>query len=264
MLAVALAAAGAACDATGGPPVSGTGAPAGSPISERAAVVAAHATLRAAVASLLAADAMEIEVAFSGSAGDGEGEIRVDRVAVALDSVERTRFEADAPVIVSELVLVSGTLHARIYQDVEDPAVIPWAAIPVEDQGATLVNEAYVAYGRIAGSLDDLVRLIEAVPGDVIPLAERSDNGRSLVGHAFVFDAENVARVVRELGLATAVSEDVHGETRFETWLADGMLVELRASGTQFHDGEAIEDLFYVIRYREVGAAPIAPPSVVR
>jgi hypothetical protein len=92
-------------------------------------------------------------------------------------------------------------------------------------------------------------RLVTEVPFEAELLGERAFDGTAVSGARARFEAADIGRWLESSGLERVVSPH-GGETVLELWWShDHVLRRLVASGVQYHDGEALDDVSATVDY---------------
>jgi len=236
------------------------------PTGSEVAAASVRRPLAEAIAGLLEEPFVRIEAVDyrSGNRSDVTATVDVGRGAVSSrERISRGAAIGDPPSespTVFEYIVLGTDQYLRILQPGQDPAT-PFQVIDASGTAAKLAEGAYTVEGRIFDSLDVISRLVQEVPFRATRLEARSIDGLEVAGVGAEFSAHDVADFLATSELETIGSDEVvAGATAFEFWYSNRQLVQLVATGTQFHDGEAISDVGVRITYRAVGPRPIVAP----
>lgn len=228
------------------------------------AELAAIGRVRRAVELLL--DEPAVEIRYEGAVGHAEvtaaATVRND-LGTLRSSEAFASGEGDGDPITSEDVLTSDALYVRILGPRDDPDTAPWSKLEPGIIRSDLLEEIYTGQGAAGKSLPRLVGLMEAIPFEIEgsgPAPE--DASPDLVRVSF--RAADIADLFRATGAERVGAGEPSGVTRYAFAIdaVTGLLRGLRADGTQFHDGEAIEDVDVRLSYAPVAPQdPTAPPD---
>jgi hypothetical protein len=211
------------------------------------------ATLRAAIDALYA-QPLTIDLEMDEEDEPVTGTIRVDRHAELVDSVEVRPTGPDSA-ITSRKIVVDGRAFLKSTTDAASEAALAFTEIAYEPFAPDLLDEAFTAFGRIGPSLDRWVLLLEDVPFDArtTELAGGVEISVNMSPFAiFAYYAES--------GLE-AVGGEVHpAPTQIAFRIEEGVLRDVVAGGTHFHDGEALE-IVAAISYTPIEPFALDPPS---
>lgn len=199
-----------------------------------------------------------VEIDLTMTEGDvvSEASIRVDQTRGLVDSTWIQPVERVDAEITTRNVVVDGRFYVKS-TDSDAAAELLDYYDGGEANAADLLENAFTAFGRIGRSLDRVLLFVEEVP-----FAAATESDGDAVRHHVVFDVDDIVAFYAETGLETTGAVDAHEPVRYEFVVdGEGRLVAIDASGTQFHDGEALE-LTATIEYRPIGEFDLEVPPL--
>ena len=220
--------------------------------------------IESAIGSLAAAGYVEVDAVSFVGGQRFDLEIAVDATRRAMRSREAVTGvtaigdPAGPNPIVSELTVIDENLYLRVLQPGQDPDT-PFQRIAATHEAEDLLAGAFTNGGRIFDSLDVLAQVVRSVPFHAERLPPKKIDGVRAQGARATFDAALVAGFLHDRELEVVDGDGLDGSTVFEFWYSGGVLVELVATGVQFHDGEALR-VAARVDYRVAVARPIDAP----
>lgn len=160
----------------------------------------------------------------------------------------------------SQYVVIDGDVFVRIVAPGADPNT-PFQKISDAVQVDDFVSTGYTDLGRVFDSLDQLAQLHREVPFAAERLPDRTIDGQGVRGFRTMFAATAVVEFLRTNSLEVIGDDEIGGTSTFEIWFSTERLVQLVATGTQFQDGEAIDDVAVRLTYRPDPSGVVVPPS---
>jgi hypothetical protein len=196
----------------------------------------------------------QIDLEMDEEGTESAASIRVDPPRGLLDSswVQLTRRGGE---ITTLYVVIDGRYFLKSTASAEAAALLDYyeGGASTADE---LVENVFTAFGRIGPTLDRLLLFVEELPYEVGTVAEGG-----AVRTVVVIDVDDVVDLFAETGLETTGTVHTHEPVRLDFIIDDGTLAGIDASGTQFHDGEAIE-LTASLRYRSIDAFDLEIPPL--
>jgi hypothetical protein len=189
--------------------------------------------------------------------GDGDpSTVRIvtDPAASVFDSVEHLTGGVDY-----HRVLIGDRLYVGA---VTGGAPTSWSSSPVD--GSAYYGGAFTFHGRVFADLPALLTIVDSVDFTLERRPSQLIDGRPATGYRLSAPAVVVLDALIRLGLTTpdgAEANPASAPVTLTLWLGD-TLVGLDASGSVFHDGEAVQGEID-LRYDALGTAPtITAPDV--
>jgi hypothetical protein len=213
--------------------------------------------LRRGIEVLQALPAVEVRYEATGTEGGSvKGQATLVGSSGGLMLRERTDLGGGLTLI-EERRIRDGVLHLRAHPD-DAVGPVPWDEVDDPAQVQSDLERVLTAKGRALPTLDRLVELAAALP-------YRAEEVRG--GTRLRFEAVDIASHYADTGIETVEHpEDTTGTTTFVLRYGPrGLLAGMRASGTVFQDGEAIEGVDIRIRYTPTDPVMVdAPPRRAR
>ncbi len=215
------------------------------------------ASVEDAIDSLLGSQAVEITMVFS-TPEESTATAFVDNWAMALESHQETIASGGGGVITDRIVL-NDTMYVRIFQASE---VEPdWTVLDIDREfQEELVGEAYTAFGTLGASLERIIELARNVSVSIEDRGTQMDGDLEANVVQFIFEAEHIRLYFAANQLELVGPFEAHGQTVYEFWIEDHVR-RLGGAGTQFHDGEAIEDVLTRVDYSVATEGSVQPPG---
>ena len=218
--------------------------------------------IKSAVDELLNARGLAIE--YTSDGGDGGsfvGTVIVDNQTGDFSLTETVSPEINPDLtVVSEKVLLGDALFVRIYDGKSDGDT-PWAQTEPGTLREKFVGEVYTGSGLGGASLPRLALMLESVPWRLLGDPDDRDTGTDVFG--VEFEAEDIWEFFGREELELVGPSRPHGSTSYEFVIdaSTSALEALRASGTQFQDGEPLEGVDLNVTYSMLDDVTITEPG---
>jgi hypothetical protein len=203
----------------------------------------------------LYAEPVEITLEMSDGGEPETAVLRVDRSAGLLEGTWIDPLDGGATVTTRHVV-VDERVFFKSTTSPEAEAALDFTEFPYDTIGPELFDEVYAGYARVNKTLDRNLVLLEHVPfaAEITDVGTTTEISVTMSPFA-IYDYYGAS------GLEV-VGGDIHPEhTRLTFRIEDGVLRGVVASGTLFHDGEALE-LSATIAFEPIGPFTLEIPPI--